>query len=440
MRVDIPQAAVRLLSRMPLAEQREWLSKCQPTEALIMDAAFEAWVAEGQLPPNSEGWRVWLMMAGRGFGKTRAGAEWIHRLAWSRRVRVALVGASIDEARMVMVEGASGLLSVARRQRHKLKWEPSLGRLTWPRGSVAQLYSGDNADGLRGPEHDFAWCDELAKWRQAEAAWDNLQMGLRRGVRPRALITTTPKPMALLERIRADPWTLTSGGKSKRNLSLPRQFVDVMVATYGGTRLGAQELDGELIAQAEGSLWPRELIERSRVEPLVLPYDRVLVGVDPPAGATARSDACGIVVCGRTGERMHVIADESVEGLSPEGWANRVAAAAARWNTSQVVAEANNGGAMVQSVLMAADTGLIVRLVHASKGKVARAEPVALRFETGRALFAGTFPKLEAELSGLIAGGSYEGPGRSPDRADAMVWAMTVLGETRSGVPRVTAL
>lgn len=440
MRIDIPQAAVRQLSKLPLVEQREWLSKCPPTETLIFDAAFEAWIAEGQLPPKVEGWRVWLMMAGRGFGKTRAGAEWIHRLAWSRPVRVALVGASIDEARTVMVEGASGLLSVARRQRHKLKWEPSLGRLTWPRGSVAQLYSGDHADGLRGPEHDFAWCDELAKWRQAEAAWDNLQMGLRRGVRPRALITTTPKPMALLERIRLDPWTVTSGGKSKRNLSLPRQFVDVMVATYGGTRLGAQELDGQLIAQAEGSLWPKELIERRRVEPMVLPYDRVLVGVDPPAGATARSDACGIVVCGRTGERMHVIADESVEGLSPEGWANRVAAAAARWNTSQVVAEANNGGAMVQSVLMAADTGLIVRLVHASKGKVARAEPVALRFETGRALFAGTFPRLEAELSGLIAGGGYEGPGRSPDRADAMVWAMTVLGETRSGLPRVRAL
>src|SRR5688500_6772423 len=157
MRVDIPQAAVRQLSRMAPAEQREWLSKCPPTETLIFDAAFEAWVAEGQLPPSAEGWRVWLMMAGRGFGKTRAGAEWIHRLAWARPVRIALVGASNAEPRTVMVEGVSGLLSVARRQRHNVKWEPSLGRLTWPRGSVAQLYSGDNADGLRGPEHDFAW-------------------------------------------------------------------------------------------------------------------------------------------------------------------------------------------------------------------------------------------------------------------------------------------
>lgn len=444
MRIDIPQKLIRLLSLMEPDEQREWISKCGPGEALILDAAFEAWSAEGQLAPNGEGWRVWLMMAGRGFGKTRAGAEWIYLLAWSRPVRIALVAASIDEARAIMVEGMSGLLSVARRQRHKLKWEPSLGRLTWPRGSVAQLYSGDHADGLRGPEHHFAWCDELAKWREADAAWDNLQMGLRGGVRPRALVTTTPRPIPLLDRIRKDKWTITTGGKSNRNINLPRNFVDVMMATYGGTRLGAQELDGELVALGEGSLWPRELIERSRApvefgrdEQL---WDRIVVGVDPPAGASEGSDACGIVVAGRLGERMYVLADDSVAGLSPEGWANRVAAAAGRWNTSMIVAEANNGGAMVESVLMAADTGLTVRLVHASKGKVARAEPIALRFETGRALFAGTFPKLEAELGGLIAGGTYEGPGRSPDRADAMVWAMTVLSEARSGVPRVRRL
>jgi len=440
MRIDIPQEAVRLLLSMTPEERREWLSKCSPETILLIDAAFEAWSAKGQIAPTAEGWRVWLMMAGRGFGKTRAGAEWIYRLGWSRPVRIALVAASIDEARAVMVEGVSGLLRVAKRQRHKLTWEPSLGRLTWPRGSVAQLYSGDHPDGLRGPEHHFAWCDELAKWRQAEAAWDNLQMGLRAGIRPRALVTTTPRPMALLDRISNDQWTVVTGGKSAKNINLPRNFIDVMMATYGGTRLGAQELDGELIAQAEGSLWPRELIERSRCAAPDGGCDRILVGVDPPAGAGAGSDACGIVVAGLAGERMYVLADESVEGLSPEGWANRVAAAAARWNTSQVIAEANNGGAMVQSVLMAADLGLQVRLVHASKGKVARAEPIALRFETGRALFAGSFPKLEAELGGLIAGGTYEGPGRSPDRADAMVWAMTVLGETRSGVPRVRRL
>jgi phage terminase large subunit-like protein len=440
MHIDIPQRLMLALAMMTPGEQRAWLSKCGPEDALLIDAAFEAWHAKGQLEPTDAGWRVWLMMAGRGFGKTRAGAEWIHRLAMIRPVRIALVGASIAEARLVMVEGVSGILSVARRQRLRLKWEPSVGRLTWPRGSVAQLFSGDHADGLRGPEHHFAWCDELAKWREAEAAWDNLQMGLRAGPRPRALVTTTPRPLRLLERIGDDTRTVTSGGRTKVNINLPPSFVDAMIETYGGTRIGAQELDGVLMGQAEGSLWPKALIERSRGAVPGGGCERILVGVDPPAGGGEESDACGIVVCGRAGERMYVLADDSVAGLSPEGWANRVAAAAARWDTSQVIAEANNGGAMVKSVLMAADLGLTVRLVHASKGKVARAEPIALRFETGRALFAGIFPKLEAELGGLIAGGGYEGPGRSPDRADAMVWAMTVLGETRSGVPRVTRL
>lgn len=450
MRIDIPREAIERLVQMNPEEQREWLSKCDPQTILILDAAYEAWAAEGQKQPKEDGWWTWLMMAGRGFGKTRAGAEWVHRLAWSRPVRIALVAATIDEARAVMVEGVSGILSVARRQRHKVKWEPSLGRITWTRGSVAQLYSGDNADGLRGPEHHFAWCDELAKWRQAEAAWDNLQMGLRAGPRPRALVTTTPRSIRLLERIAKDARTVKTGGRTKDNISLPRSFVDVMMDTYGGTRLGRQELDGELIADVEGSLWPRELIERCRVQPLSpnpspaeergTSFDRIVIGVDPPAGAGEGCDACGIVVAGRTEGRLYVLADESCQGLSPDGWARRVAAAVARWDADIVVAEANNGGAMVESVLKAAEVGVRVKLVHASRGKAARAEPVALRFESGRAFFAGSFPELEDELAGLTAGGGYEGPSRSPDRADAMVWAMTELSETRSGLPRVKML
>jgi len=439
LRPPITRKDVEWLARQPPEKQREFLSKCDPEAILAFDAAFEAWAAKGQLPPQKDCWRTWLMMAGRGFGKTRAGAEWVHRLAWSRPMRIALVAATIDEARAVMVEGVSGILSVARRQRHRVKWEPSLGRLTWPRGTVAQLFSGDNADGLRGPEHHAAWCDELAKWRQADAAWDNLQMGLRAGARPRALVTTTPRPIALLKRLLADPRTVQTGGKTKDNLSLPRSFVDVMMDSYAGTRLGRQELDGELIEDVEGSLWPRELIERARAEaPARL--DRIVVGVDPPAGVGEGCDACGIVVAGRAEGRLYVLADESCQGLRPEGWANRVAAAVARWDADIVVAEANNGGAMVGSVLKAAEVGVRVKLVHASRGKAARAEPVALRFESKRAFLAGSFPELEDELSGLTAGGGYEGPTRSPDRADAMVWALTELSETRSGVPRVRAL
>ena len=433
-------------------EQRRIIWSMTPADVLALDADFEAWAHSAQLPPKEEGWRTWLMMAGRGFGKTRAGAEWVEKIARSRPgVRIALVGATIDEARRVMVEGVSGVLSVAKRRRHKVKWEPSLGRLTWPNGSEAQLFSGDNPDGLRGPEHDFAWADELAKWRDAEGAWMNLQMGLRRGSRPRALVTTTPRTIELLKRIREDERTVTTTGRTDENVNLSEGFVEMMVATYGGTRIGRQELDGELIEESEGALWSRELMEKAR-RPLDFPriasgtladeriFERIVVGVDPPAGVGPGCDACGIVVCGRRGDALYVIADETVEGLSPEGWANRVAAAAARWGASIVVAEANNGGAMVASVLKAADCPVRVKLVHASKGKVARAEPVALRFEAGKAFLAGSFAKLEDQMAGMIAGGAYEGPGRSPDRADAIVWAMTELGETRSGLPRVRRL
>lgn len=407
------------------------------------------WAHENQYPPNGDGWRVWLMMAGRGFGKTRAGAEWIFRLASGKAgARVALVGATIGDTRKIMVEGVSGLLTIARRYRRRLNWEPSLGRIKWPNGSEAHLFSGDHADGLRGPEHDFAWCDELAKWREAEGSWDNLQFGLRRGSRPRALVTTTPRPMELLTRIAGQEATVVTRGRTSDNINLDETVIDLLTATYGGTRIGAQELDGALLKDVEGALWTREGIERARVLPRPNPspaqgggeFDRIVVGVDPPAGAGEKSDACGIVVAGSCGETLYVLEDASVRGLSPEGWSNRVAAAAARWDASLIVAEANNGGAMVASVLKAADLGLKVRLVHASKGKCARAEPVALRFERGKAFFAGRFPELEAELGGMIAGGGYEGPGRSPDRADAMVWAMTVLSETRSGLPRVRRL
>jgi phage terminase large subunit-like protein len=452
MSIELTRRQMKLLSKAAKADKQRMVGNLSVADALNFDADFESWAHQSQLPPREEGWRTWLMMAGRGFGKTRAGAEWVEKIARSRPgVRIALVGATIDEARRVMVEGVSGVLSVAKRRRHRVKWEPSLGRLTWPNGSEAQLFSGDNPDGLRGPEHDFAWCDELAKWRDAEAAWMNLQMGLRRGSRPRALVTTTPRSIDLLKRIRDGDWTVTTTGRTDENINLDERFVEVMRATYGGTRIGRQELNGELIEEIEGSLWPRKLLKRARSFDTPLRpgsaatqddryWDRIVVGVDPPAGVGSGCDECGIVVCGRVDDDLLVIADESVQGLSPEGWANRVAAAAVRWGASVVVAEANNGGAMVASVLRAADCPVKVKLVHASKGKVARAEPVALRFEAGRAFLAGSFPKLEDQMTGMVAGGAYEGPGRSPDRADAMVWAMTELAETRTGLPRVRRL
>lgn len=270
-------------------------------------------------------------------------------------------------------------------------------------------------------------------------------MGLRRGVRARALVTTTPRPIPLLDRLRRDPWTVETGGKTGDNINLPENFIEVMMATYGTTRTVRQELFGEYMAEAEGSLFPRALIERCRAEPPDA-YDKIVVGVDPPASGAAtageehRGDACGIVVAGRSEGKVYVLADCSIKGASPERWARAVAAAAEQWNAGIVVAEANQGGAMVESVLKAAETRLPVRLVHASSGKVARAEPVSLRFEVGRAYFCGTFVELEAELAGMCPGAPYQGPGRSPDRADALVWALTELSESKSGVPRIRML
>lgn len=405
-------------------------------------ADWPGWRHAGQEEPAGA-WRVWVAMCGRGFGKTRAGAEWVSAYARSHpEAAIALVAATADEARRVMVEGPrSGLLAVARAgERRDMLWEPSRGRLAFASGAEAFVYSGANADGLRGPEHDIAWCDEFAKWRQAQAAWDNLQLGLRLGERPRTLVTTTPRTLAALRRVLAEPGVVRTRGASWDNPFAARAFVEAMRRLHGGTRLGRQELEGELLEEVEGALWTRALVEKCRVEALPAgSFRRIVIGVDPPASA---GGVCGIVACALAADGIgHVAADHSVAGLSPEGWARRVAGAAEAHGADRVVAETNQGGAMVEAVLRAAGAGLPVKGAHAWLGKAGRAEPVAALFESGRAKFAGRFPELEDELCGLAAGGAYEGPGRSPDRADAMVWAMTelMLGPQRAE-PRITLL
>ncbi len=404
--------------------------------ALNHDWGF--WADKRQLAPEGD-WRVWLLMAGRGFGKTRAGAEWVRALAnaGGEGLRIALVGATIDEARAVMVEGESGLLRVGP-VADRPRFEPSRRRLCWPNGAEAFLYSGESPEKLRGPQHHFAWCDELAKWACPQATWDNLMLGLRLGERQRVLATTTPRPIALVRALAGQGDVVLTRGRTIDNRLLPESFVAAVRALYAGTRLGRQELDGELIEEIEGALWSRDRIEACRVRDHPA-LTRIVVGVDPPAGSGAGADACGIVAVGRCAEgRAWVLADGSVQGLSPEGWAQAVARLARRIGADRVVAEANNGGAMVESVLRAADISLPVKRVHASRGKAARAEPVAALYEAGRAFHVGAFVDLEDQMAGLVAGGGYDGPGRSPDRADALVWAMSelMLGTARNE-PRI---
>jgi phage terminase large subunit-like protein len=426
-----------------LPDEEAWARFLKGLPEPVRRRLFHEWRWQthgGQKAPKGK-WRTWLLMAGRGFGKTRAGAEWLlERIRQTPAARIALVGATIEEATRVMVEGPSGLRALAR-PGETPEWRPTLGVLRFPNGAEAQVFSGANADGLRGPEHHFAWCDELAKWKQAEAAWDTLQMGLRLGKRPRCVVTTTPKSGRILARLRTTAGTVETGGRTDENAHVAEAFVAWARETYGGTRLGRQELDGVLFEDVEGALWTREVIERSRAR---IPFPgreylkRVVVGVDPPA--SAGGDACGIVVCGLGCDGLLYVAEDcTVSGERPEGWARAVARAADAWGADRIVAETNQGGEMVESVLRSADAWLPIRPVAATRSKSARAEPISTLFENGKAKLAGRFPELEDEMAGMMASGGYEGPGNSPDRADAMVWALSELTVTRRE-PRIRRL
>jgi phage terminase large subunit-like protein len=339
-----------------------------------------------------------------------------------------------------MVEGESGLLAIAP-DKSLIQYEASNRRVVWENGSQAFLYSAGEPEGLRGPQHHFAWCDEIGKWPRGTETWDNMAMGLRLGSDPRTVVTTTPRAVPLVRRLGGMAGVAITRGRTEDNRAhLARAFLETMTETHAGTRFGRQELDGELIEEIEGALWSRAAIEACRVgqAPELV---RIVIGVDPPAGASATSDACGIVVAGLSAEGCaYVLDDASVQGASPEGWAAAVARAAERWGADRVIAEANNGGAMVESVLRAADGNLPIHRVHAAHGKVTRAEPVQALYARGRVFHVGGFAALEDELCGLMLGGGYEGPGRSPDRADALVWAVTELLLKRQGRPGLRTL
>lgn len=388
------------------------------------------WAAQArssQLPPRVD-WDTWLILAGRGFGKTRAGAGWVHQMADEvPGARIALLGATAADARAVTVEGESGLLAKAP-EGAGLAFEPSLRKLSWANGSTASLYSAVEPEALRGPQFHFAWGDEIARWSDTAATLANLRLALRLGHRPQLLLTTTPRPFAWLKQLTTAAGVIVTRGSTHDNASnLPDVFLSSMKRDYGGTRLGRQELDGEFIDDLEGALWTRDLLEGCRVR-IAPEFRRVVVAVEPPASSGSRADACGIVVAALGNDnRGYVLADDSIQGRTPEQWARAVVAATERYDADKVVAEVNNGGDMVVSILRSVSCNLPVKSVRASVGKTARAEPVASLYLAGRVSHVGAFPALEDELCGLMIGGSYAGPGRSPDRADALVWALTEL-------------
>ena len=424
-----------LLSSLNPDEVEGLLDGLSPNAVLSLPWLFDIWALQGhQLAPEGD-WTTWVILGGRGAGKTRAGAEWVRSkvegaMPWDvgECRRVALIGETIEQAREVMVFGDSGILACSPPDRRPV-WEATRKRLVWPNGAVAEIYSASNPESLRGPQFDAAWCDELAKWKQGQDAWDMLQFGLRLGDAPQQVVTTTPRPSKLLSDLLVDARTVRTSAPTEANAAnLADSFLEYVSAKYAGSRLGRQELQGEILTDVEGAFWSFASLDGQRAE--VPDLNRIVVAVDPPVTGGPKADECGIIVAGVSMQgppqdwRAYVLEDASVAG-SPQVWAERAVAKAREYEADRLVAEVNQGGELVESLVRSIDPLMPYRAVRASRGKAARAEPVAALYEQGRVFHCGGFAELEDQMCAMTVSG-FTGKG-SPDRVDALVWAITDL-------------
>lgn len=364
---------------------------------------------------------MWLIQAGRGWGKTRTGAEWVREQVESGKRRIALIGPTAADCRDVMVEGDSGILSVCAGNRPL--YEPSKRRVTWPNGAIATTYSADEPDRLRGPQHDAGWCDEPAAWKYPTDCWDMMMFGLRLGDNPRVVATTTPRPIQLIRDLIKQPTTIVTRGRTADNAAnLAPQFLEQIVGKYEGTRLGRQELEGELLDDVPGALWQRAQLDALRVD-AAPDLVRIVVAIDPAMTSGEKADETGMIAAG-TGVDGHayVLKDLSCR-LSPDAWARRAVNAYVELKADRIVAEVNNGGDLVGQVIHTIDPNASYKAVHASRGKRVRAEPVSALYEQGKVHHVGAFPLLEDQQCTFVPD-DFDG---SPDRVDALVWALTEL-------------
>jgi len=437
--ISPPQATrcdAEWLACAPRSVREAFLSSLSEGALAALPWLWDFWALPHQRAPEGA-WRSWVALGGRGAGKTRAGAEWVRAQVEGARPgdpgrarRVALVGETLDQVREVMVFGDSGLIACSPPDRRPT-WEATRRRLVWPNGATAMCFSAHDPESLRGPQFDAAWADELGKWKKSAETWDMLQFALRLGEDPRCVVTTTPRAQGVLKDLLDMPSTVVTQAPTQANRAfLAPSFLTEVEARYGGTRLGRQELEGVLLADAEGTLFPQGLIDGCRIE-AAPPLDRVVVAVDPSVSGHSGSDLCGIVVVGaRTSGpvsdwRAVVLEDASLRAASPSDWARAAIAAMQRHKADRLVAEVNQGGDLVASVLRQVDPLVPVRKVHAAKGKMARAEPVAALYEQGRVKHLRGLAALEEQMAQMTAQG-WQGRG-SPDRLDALVWAVTEL-------------
>lgn len=407
------------------------LTSLTASEADELTRDWQIIARDNQLPPDGD-WTTWMLLAGRGFGKTRTGAEWVHAIAESLpTARVALIGPTAADARDVMIEGESGLMNT-RGGKRRPTYEPSKRRVTWPNGAIATAYSADEPDRLRGPQHTHAWADELAAWRYPDA-WDMLMFGLRLGEKPRVCVTTTPRPVRLVRDLVRAPSTHVTRGSTFDNASnLAPTFLEAVKRKYEGTRLGRQELNAEILDDTPGALWQRSQIDALRVR-TAPDLTRVVVAIDPAATSGEESDETGIIVAGRGVDGHAYVLDDLSGRMTPRDWARRACNAYHARKADRLVAEVNHGGEMIETVIRTVDADVSYRALHASRGKVTRAEPISALYEQGRVHHVGEFAQLEDQLTTYVPG-LFDG---SPDRLDALVWALTELMLTDESVPGV---
>lgn len=436
------KSLAEVLALQPEAMQREWLAKLPKAEQEALQYKWTFWARPEQLAPDGD-WSTWLIKAGRGWGKTKTGAEWVRAmmcgatpLAAGKCRNIGIIAETSKDLRETIAKGPSGILAV-----HPKEFRPSYtekGGFVWPNGAKALVYNGTEPDQLRGPNLDAAWCDELAKWRYSKEAWDNLQYALRLGDDPRVLITTTPRPIRLMREIMDEDGTLITEGSLYDNVAnLPEKYIRKILDQYEGTRLGRQEIYGEIIDDVPGALWTRDTLDRKRlrhkdIEADKLPaMQRVVVAIDPAAKAsTDQEDTAetGIIVCGLGVDGRGYVLDDRSCRLGPQGWARVAINAYDRYQGDLIVAERNNGGEMVTAVIKSACQGrapIKIETVWASRGKVTRAEPISALYEQGRVSHVGSFPALEDQMIMFTPWG-IEGEEGS-DRTDALVWGLSQL-------------
>lgn len=424
------QSLAEVLAELPVEEQEEYLRGVD-REELVYDWSW--WRRPKQTAPSWE-WVVWLILSGRGFGKSRTGAEQVREWVGGPTdpaIQVALIAETAADARDVLVEGESGLLAISPPW-NRPEYEPSKRRVTWPNGSIGILFSGEDPDQLRGPQFHKAWCDELAKMRYAQDTWDNLEFALRLGNDTQVVVTTTPRPIPIIKTLVDDPDCAVTFGSSYENISnLSPKYIKRVLKKYEGTRTGRQELHGEILLDMPGALWTYDLIEQNRVG--TIPHFRkIVVAVDPATTSHEDSDETGIVVCGLGVNDIGYVLEDASGRYTPNEWAQKVAQLYHKWEADRVVAEVNNGGDLVESNLRTAFRNLPVRQVRASRGKIRRAGPVAALYEQGKVKHHGMFGVMEDQMCTYTDDREHVQGGKhvampSPDRMDAMVWGITSL-------------